>query len=292
MSNLSESFKKFMGNKNTVTILGVVLCIIILIVGYNRTINSKIKLSQVPYAIQTIQPKTQITAEMIGTMSVPEAFIKVGDYYKTHSQIIGKYSNYNTVISKGSLFYKSLLTEEKYLPDAYRYDVPAGSTVINYPVNMSTTYANSIMPENYINIYFKAIIPASENEGATEDQIMFGKFIRDIEVLSVKDSQGQHVFENTDEVRTPAYMLFALPEEQHLLLRKALYLQNEYDVELLIVPNTEELPDDVKVTISSSDIENFINERTKMVNVNELPTVEDAITEQNKEQEDENKTEE
>ena len=277
MSNLSESFKKFMGNKNTVTILGVVLCIIILIVGYNRTINSKIKLSQVPYAIQTIQPKTQITAEMIGTMSVPEAFIKVGDYYKTHSQIIGKYSNYNTVISKGSLFYKSLLTEEKYLPDAYRYDVPAGSTVINYPVNMSTTYANSIMPENYINIYFKAIIPASENEGATEDQIMFGKFIRDIEVLSVKDSQGQHVFENTDEVRTPAYMLFALPEEQHLLLRKAAYLQNQYSVELLLVPNTEELADDAEVILSSSDIEKFITDRTAFVNVTDLPSPEDII---------------
>ena len=283
MNNLSASLKKFMGNKNTVTILGVVLCIIILIIGYNRTINSKIKLTQVPYAIQTIQPKTEITAEMVGIMSVPEAFIKAGNYYKTSEQIVGKYSNYNTMIAKGSLFYKDLLTEEKYLPDSYRYDVPAGSTVINYPVNMSTTYANSIMPGNYINIYFKATLPASENAGATEDQIMFGKFIRDIEVLSVKDSQGQHVFENTEEVRTPAYMLFALPEEQHLLIRKALYLQNEYDVELLIVPNTEELPDDVKVTISSSDIENFINERTKMVNVNELPTIEDAITDQNQE---------
>ena len=290
MNNLSASLKKFMGNKNTVTILGVVLCIIILIIGYNTTINKQIELKQVPYATQTIQPKTRITNSMIGEMSVPEAFIKVGDYYKTREQIEGKYSSYNTVIAKGSLFYKDLLTEEKYLPDSYRYDVPAGSTVINYPVNMSTTYANSIMPGNYINIYFKAILPGYENEETNEDQIMFGKFIRDIEVLSVKDSQGQHVFENTDEVRTPAYMLFALPEEQHLLIRKALYLQYEYDVELLIVPNTEELPDDVKVTISSSDIEKFINERTKMVNVNELPTIEDAINNQN--QENENQTEE
>ena len=36
--------------------------------------------------------------------------------------------------------------------------------------------------------------------------------------------------ENTEETRTPAYMLFAVKEEQHLLIRKALYLQNKYSV--------------------------------------------------------------
>lgn len=281
MNNLSASLKKFLGNKNTVTIVGILLCIVILVIGYNRTINSKIQLTQVPYATQTIQPKTLITADMIGVMSVPEAFIKVGDYYKNREQILGKYSNYNTVISQGSLFYKDLLTDEKYLPDSYRYDVPSGSTVINYPVNMSTSYANSIMPGNYINIYFKAILPASENTEDNEEKIMFGKFLSDIEVLAVKDSQGQHVFENSSEVRTPSYMLYAVKEEQHLLIRKALYLQNEYDVELLIVPNTEEVAEDAEVKLSSKDIEDFINERTKTVTISELPTIEDAITDQN-----------
>ena len=201
MNNLSASLKKFLGNKNTVTILGVLLCIVILIIGYNRAINSKIKLSDVPYATQTIQPKTQITDAMVGTMSVPQAFL-VGDYYKTKDQIVGKYSNYNTMITQGSLFYKGLLTDEKYLPDSYLKNVPSGYTVINYPVNMSTTYANSIMPGNYINIYFKAVLPKEENTEADEDQIIFGKFLSSIEVLSVKDSQGQHVFENSEERRS------------------------------------------------------------------------------------------
>lgn len=285
MNNLSASLKKFMGNKNTVTILGIVLCVIILIIGYNRTINSKIKLTQVPYALQTIQPKQQITADMVGIMSVPEAFIKVGDYYRSTEQIVGKYSNYNTMISKGSLFYKDLLTSEKYLPDSYRYDVPAGSTVINYPVNISTTYANSIMPGNYINIYFKAILPAEENEDTSvkDDKIMFGKFMSDVEVLAMKDSQGQHVFENTEEVRVPAYMLYAVPEDYHLLIRKALYLAGKYDVELLIVPNTEELEEEVDVRLTSEQIKSFIEKRTETVDVTDLPSIEDAITDQNNE---------
>lgn len=281
MNNLSASIKKFIGNKNTVTILGVILCIVILIIGYNKTINSQIKLTQVPYALQTIQPKTLITSDMVGTMSVPQAFIKVGEYYKSADQIVGKYSNYNTMIAKGSLFYKDLLTEQKYLPDSYMYNVPKGSTVINYPVNMSTTYANSMMPGDYINIYFKAILPAAESEN-DQDTIMFGKFLSNIEILSVKDSSGQHVFENTEETRTPSYMLFAVKEEQHLLLRKALYLQNKYSVELLLVPNTEEISEDAEVVLNSADITKFITDRTELVDVTDLPTIEDAINEQNK----------
>lgn len=287
MNNLSTSLKKFLGNKNTVTILGVLLCIVILIIGYNRTINSKIRLSTVPYALETIQPKTLITDDMIGTMSVPEDFIKVGDYYKNREQIEGKYSNYNTMIAKGSLFYKDLLSEEKYLPDAYMYNVPEGYTVINYPVNMSSTYANSMMPESYINIYFKATLPASENT-ENKDSIMFGKFLSNIEILSVKDSQGQHVFENSEEVRTPSYMLFAVKEEQHLLLRKALYLQNRYSVELLLVPNTANIEvegENVDVKLTSADITKFITDRTELVDVTDLPSIEDAINNQNQNQE-------
>ena len=279
MNNLSRSLKKFLGNKNTVTIIGVLLCIVILVIGYYRTVNSKIKLTKVPYALQTIQPKTLITDDMIGTMSVPEAFIKVGSYYRNREQIIGKYSNYNTMIAKGSLFYTDLLSEEKYLPDSYMYDVPSGYTVINYPVNMSTTYANSMMPESYINVYFKAVLPASENETKKEDSIMFGKFLSNIEILAVKDSQGRHVFENSEETRTPAYMLFAVPEETHLLLRKALYL-NEYDVELLLIPNTATLTQNDKVTVSSLQIEEFINSKTAFVSVDDLPNIGDQVTEE------------
>ena len=39
MNNLKASMKKFFGNKNTVTILGVILCLVILYIGYNYRIN-------------------------------------------------------------------------------------------------------------------------------------------------------------------------------------------------------------------------------------------------------------
>lgn len=270
MNNLKASMKKFLGNKNTVTILGIILCLVILFIGYNYRINSKVELVQIPYAKETIQPRTYITEDMIGTMSVPKSFL-VGRYYSNVNNIVGKYSNYNTIIAEGSLFYADLVVDADELPDSAFQNVPEGYTVIIYPVDIYTTYANSMAPGSLINIYYKSL---NDNE-----EVMFGKFVSNIEILDVKDSSGRHVFENSEEDRTPAYLLFAVPEETHLLLRKALYLE-DYDVELLLIPNTATVNEDTKVTVSSKEIEEFINDKTEFVSVDDLPNISDKVTEE------------
>ena len=271
MNNLTNSMKKFLGNKNTVTILGVLICLIVLYFGYNFRINQKVRLTRVPYANQTIQPRTYITSDMISYMNVPASFL-VGSYYQYANQIEGMYSNYNTIIAEGSLFYRDLVVSKDNLPDSAFTDVEPGYTVVNYGVNMASTYANSMYPGNKINIYYKSL----NDDG----KVMFGKFISNIEILDVKDSSGQHVFETTTEARIPAYMLFAVPEETHLLLRKALYL-TEYSVELILVPNTEVLTESDTVMVSSEDIEKFILDKTQMVDVSVLPSLSDAANNNN-----------
>lgn len=268
MNNLKASLSKFLGNKNTVTILGVALCLIILAIGYNYQISSRVTLERVPVAVQTIQPRTQITDEMLQYVEVPKSFL-VGDYYEKENMIIGKYSTYNSIIAKGSLFYKELVVDEDDLPDSAFGDIPSGYTVIIYPVDIYTTYANSMTPGSYINIYYKSL-----ND---DNKVMFGKFVSMVKVLDIKDASGRHVFENAEEDRVPAYMLFAVPEETHLLLRKALYLEDEYDVELLFIPHTEEY-DPTKnydVKVSSQEIAEFINEKTDFVSIDELPDFND-----------------
>ena len=99
---------------------------------------------------------------------------------------------------------------------------------------------------------------------------MFGKFLDNIKILAMKDASGRHVFENSSEARTPAYMLFSLPEDMHLLFRKALYLTGSYSVELILVPVTQEITNDEAVIVSSKDIQDFINDKTEMVSVDEI----------------------
>lgn len=242
------NFKKFLKNKNTVTILGVIACLVILYAGYTMRINAETKLVTVYYANQTIQPKTLITEEMVSKTSVPESFI-LGTYYRNYNDIIGKYSNYNTMIAEGSLFYSDLLVSEEDLPDAIFYDVNEGERVVSFPVTTESTYGNSIMPSNKVDIYVKLI--------DDEDKVIYGQFYEKVEILGVKDSNGNNVFENSEETRTPAYVYFSLNEAKYLLFSSLQYIQNYYganEIEIVLVPNTVEFKaDEVTATEVTSD---------------------------------------
>lgn len=257
MSNLSKSASKFLKNKNTVTVLGVIICFIVLIIGYNVRINQKTELVKVYYANQTIQPKTKITDDMISSANVPTSFL-VGSYYTNYNDIVGKYSNYNTVIASGSLFYNELLIEEENLPDSVFYNVPEGEVVVSFPVNTVSTYGNSIMPNNLINVYVKMI----DDSG----KIIYGRFIDNINILAVKDSSGKNVFESTEEERTPAFIYFSLVEPKYLLFSSMNYIETN-DIEVIIVPNTiKYTPEDkTAVEVTSDYITNFIIDKIKMI---------------------------
>ena len=227
------NFKKFLKNKNTVTILGVLACLVILYAGYTMRINQKTALVDVYYANQTIQPKTLITEEMVSRMSVPESFIK-GTYYRNYNDIVGKYSNYNTAIAEGSLFYSDLLVEEENLPDAMFYDVNEGERIVSFPVTTESTYGNSIMPSNKVDIYVKIM------EG---EKVVYGQYFEKVEILAVKDSAGKNVFESSDEEREPSHIYFSLEEAKYLLFSSLQYIQNyyeTYEIEIVLDPNTME----------------------------------------------------
>ena len=243
-----NGLNKFLKNKNTVTILGVLACLVILYAGYTMRINKKTALVDVYYANQTIQPKTKITEEMVSKTSVPEAFI-LGTYYKDYKQIVGKYSNYNTMIAEGSLFYTDLLVDEENLPDAIFYDVNEGERVVNFPVDTASTYGNAMMPGNLVDIYVKMI--------DSNEKVVYGELLEKVEILGVKDSSGNNVFESTEETRTPAYMYFSLPEAKYLLFSSLNYIKDyfeDYEIEVVLVPNTVDYKDeDATATEVTSD---------------------------------------
>ena len=167
--------------------------------------------------------------------------------------MVGKYSNYNTVIPEGSMFFGSTLVTADEMPDSAFVDIKEGDVPYQFSVNMETTYGNSIFPGNKIDIYMKAV----NDQG----QVMVGKLLENVEVLAVKDSSGRHVFENTEEDRTPAYLIFGVSEEIHLLLRKAEYLYS-YAVELFPVPHGGSVPTEGDTRVSTQYLKDFINANT------------------------------
>lgn len=252
MNSLTITLNRFLKNKNTVTIIGIIAVVGLLYWGYTSTLNNAVKPVSVPVAAETIQPRTKITSDMINTINVSNVAINE-NVIRSQSSIVGKYTNIASIIPKGSMFYSEMLVTEDELPDAAFIKVKAGEVPYNFPVNMETTYGNSIYPGNKIDIYMKA--------QDTNGQIMIGKLIENIEVLAVKDANGRHVFENSDEARVPAYLIFGVSDEINILLRKASYM-NSFSVELLPVPHGGTVDTTGNTQVSTQYLKDFINANT------------------------------
>ncbi len=268
MGSLSTSFKKFLQNKNTVTVVGVVLAIVVLYVAYTMRIKSSINPITVPYALEQINAGTQISESQIGTREVPPSMLE-GEVITNVSEIIDKYAAADTIIPEGSLFYKSAVVEKEQLPDNIILDYPKGYVLYNLSVDTESTYGNSVYPGNYIDIYFKAVNKIDENDQsqltADANKIMLGKLMSNIKVLAVRDSSGKAVFQNIDEGRVPAMVIFAVPEEYYLLLKKAEFMRT-FETSLIIVPTNESLKDEPgSLEISSDTLKNWINTNTAYV---------------------------
>ena len=264
MNNLIVGIKKFFTNKNTVTVVGVIAAIIVLYVGYNMRINQAITPVTVPYALEEINPSTQITEDMVGTKEIPSAM--ADDTIITNSaNVIDMYSNADSVIPEGSLFYTRSVVSRDQLPDSIILDYPKGYVLYNLDVDMASTYSNSIYPGNYIDIYLKVQNSEENVEGqVSDDRIMVGKLLQNVKVLAVFDSEGNNVFANAEEKTSPSQIIFAVPEEYHILLRKASFLR-AYESEIIPVPTAESLEDEPgDVELSSEDLRNFINNVTAM----------------------------
>jgi hypothetical protein len=261
MNNITVGLKKFLTNKNTVTVLGVILAILVLYIGYNWRVKQATNPISVPYALQEINPSTQITEDMVGEAQVPPSMIK-GDIYRSKQSVIDKYSGADCLIPSGSLFYTRCVVEKDQLPDSIILDYPKGYVLYYMSVNMETTYSNSIYPGNYIDLYFKATYGSTDENDPNNGKVMVGKLLENVKVLAVRDSSGKNVFSNTNENAVPSQLIFAVPEEYYILLKKADYLRN-YSTELSPVPTAESKksnPGDLK--LSSKDIKDFINNVT------------------------------
>jgi hypothetical protein len=197
----------------------------------------------------------------------------LGDnYYRSADDIIGNYVNIDTAIPQGSLFYTGAVVSANELPDAALLEQKEGETLYYLTVNMLSSFSNSILPGRFIDIYMST----REN-----DKALVGKLLKNVKVLQVKTSDGQNVFENSEESRTPYVIMFSLPESQHLLLRKITAINN-YSIsaegsgfsriEVIPIPTTAYAKDEgeqVEPEIASDYLENYILDLAATIPENE-----------------------
>ncbi len=253
MGNLINTIKKFIANKNTVTILGILAGVIVLWVFYNYRVNKAVSPIKVPYAEHAITARTQITKEDIKYIEISSEFLNNISIITDANKLIGYYVNVGTSIPEGGLFYSSQVVKLEDLPGSDYDDLPEGYAPFQLDVNNKTTFGNSIYPGSYVDIYMRA------NDNGT---ILVGKLLESAKVLAVKDSQNQNVFDS-NTTRTPALLIFGLIDEQHLLLTSA---KNISGVELFPVPRGRNYTDAAgETSVGSMRLVEFIQSRSEQV---------------------------
>ena len=246
MNNILVGIKRFLGNKNTVTIMGVLAGIAVLYIGYNWRVKQAIEPKSVPYAKQEIAANTLITNDMVGSVKASKSMVDSTQNLATsNNQVVGKYVSYDSTIPEGSLFYKSQLMTEEQLPNYIVRNIPEGYTVYSLEVNSHLTYANSIMPNDYIDLYFKAM--------DDENKVIFTKLIESIKVIAVKDSQGKSVFSSESKNSQPAELVFAVPDDMFLLLKKSDYITSN-SIAIVPVPRNANYTENPNATQVASDV--------------------------------------
>ena len=254
MNGIAFKLKKILQNRNTVTIIGVLLIMVLLYFGYNSQIEQAVTPLDVTVAAENIQPRTLITSQMVTTLSVPS--IAVNDEVLLSSGlIVGKYTNVNAYIPKGSMFFKSAIVDEKSLPNYGLSQLKENEKPVYMKVDMDSTYGNSLLPDSYIDIYIK---------GESEDGKPFiAKLIEKVKIITVKDSAGKSVFENTSEDRIPSSILFGLDAEGEdnpfMMLTRATFIQN---VNVVIVPYGGDVKISGETRLSSEALKEFIKANT------------------------------
>ena len=200
MKNALAPLKRFIQNKNTVTIICIVVGILTLVIGYNYRVNKSIDLVSIPYALKEIPRKTQITKDMIGHVKVPRSLVtNAKNIIQSDKELINYYSSYSTDIPAKSLFYKEAVLKEEQMPDYAFTNMQDGYTVYSLKVNNKSTYSNRFRPGDYIDLYMEA---------KDNNKVMMAILVKSIKIKAIKDSSGNSILENTLSGGTPSALLF------------------------------------------------------------------------------------
>ena len=254
--NTGSSIKRLIGNKNTVTFLGVVASIAILVIGYNMRVKGQISPMSVPYAKTDIKSRTLITSDMVGRIKISSSYVSQASNLKTSvSEVVNSYASYKTSIPKGSLFYDESVVNADEMPDAAFANIPDGDTVFALPVNDEKTFNNSIRAGSYIDLYMSVTNP--END----DKVIFAKLVESIRVLAVKDNNGNNILKNSSLYGSPTQLLFSVDEDMFLLLKRAMLIRSvNVDIEP-VIRNQNYTTNPNQTQVSSEQLREFINAR-------------------------------
>ncbi|MBR1749005.1 MAG: hypothetical protein IJ743_04325 [Bacilli bacterium] len=249
MGNILGKVKEITKNKNTVTILIVLIGIFALYFVYNHIVSLATEPIMIPYATTTLPSRHVITSDDVSFIEVAGGVLNNMDgIIKDSGLVIGQEVAYGNTIQKNSFFFEDSIADSKTNASASDIigNLENGYTPIYLSVDLNSTFGNAIYPGNYIDLWFEG----EDNSG----NFIYGKYISSIKVLDVQDDMGASVFESGSEAREPSQLLFGVPSDMRLKIDTALKVGR-----IVPVPRNRSFTEHPEATkIANSYLDDFI----------------------------------
>ncbi|MCR5229571.1 MAG: hypothetical protein K6D03_05550 [Solobacterium sp.] len=166
--------------KSAAAVTVSILIAILLLFGVSLKASQLLDLQTTYIASKDILPRTKISESDLIEISVPAGYLL--DYsVNDKTQIIGKYTDIQGKIPAGSVFYKSMLYDEKSLPDYPSAQLKEGQSAYTLETDLARM-GGLIVPGQRVDIY--ASITDRDGTAVT------GILEENVRVISVKDHKG------------------------------------------------------------------------------------------------------
>lgn len=196
--------------KKSLGLLGLGTLAIVNVLLFTIVLNRKLDLVEVPIAKVKIEVRSKVTDEMIEMIEIPRALLNEECILKKE-EAIGKYTEIEGLIPKGSLLYKSMLFKEEDLPDFPTLKLKEGQNVFSLPTNLVKSSGNTLTNNQLIDIY---VTLSPKKEKTITDSLLLS-----VRVINVVDRKGVDMKKSESSV--PSVINLAVNKEYVSLLKKA-----------------------------------------------------------------------
>ncbi len=195
--------------KNT-ALIGLITLVIVNVLLFKILLDKQLDLVEVPIAKVQIEPRAKIEKDMLEIVKVSKALLNE-DCILDIDEAIGKYTEIEGIIPKGSLLYRSMLFEEEQLPDYPALKLQEGQNVFSLPIDLIKSSGNSLTNNQKIDIYATISL---KKENPVSDALLWG-----VRIINVVDRKGIDMKKSS--LNVPSVINLAVNEEYVALLKKA-----------------------------------------------------------------------
>lgn len=275
--------KKKLWKKRIMALLTVAALIVVMLVYMNTSIKAKVNLQEVVVTKKEIPPRTEITEDMLTTISVSNQGIPTNAIRKK-SDMIGKWTVSGFGIPTNSFIYTDKIVEKSELPDAGILDLKKGEVAFPLLVDLETSLGNSIIPDTKVDLYFRSVVNAGD-----KDQAVYGKLASQVRVVAVKDADASNVFDAEGNSKDPKVQgavetsqknlakiyIFAIPESMNELIGKGKLLG-----EIIPIATDRTYDMDTKATSEPNEVVQYIEQASLPVGEKAINKKENGVVEQ------------